>query len=505
MTARVAPARRAAGALAGARGRPRGIALGAALGAAGLGLAADVARAEAPTGAEAPAAAGAGAPAIRTLRIAAITIAGVEQVSERQVLDALASEELSAGAALLWPEDSRVERARARLLATGYFARVTLRLIPVPGDMNQATLAVEVEERASLTVTDLYLGSSAMTAFRGGLQLVERNFLGRAIHVGGGFIWGTVPRAIAKARRQQGFRLFIEAPKIPEARFGLAGTVYGLSASEPYRVAGALDDPTPVLFRTVDYGRVGGIVGGTFPITSALRIGADYRFERIDALVAEGQADELGLLPGVSRLTMAGLSIDWDGREQAAQLGQGGRFGLDLHVSSPLVGSGYEYVRLVAGAAYTFRLPWRHWITPSLLGGQIAGQAPRFERFYVGDLSDLTPGREMGLIFSTRAPFDLMRTGIDTRTFGSLFFRGDLEYVWPLFRRRRLRGLNGGHLYLSSGVFSLLGDAAERGRWRAQGAAAAPVGLNLNLGLRLDTAIGTIDLAVGNVMRRLPL
>jgi hypothetical protein len=34
---------------------------------------------------------------------------------------------------------------------------------------------------------------------------------------------------------------------------------------------------------------------------------------------------------------------------------------------------------------------------------------------------------------------------------------------------------------------------------------AAPIGLNLNLGLRLETALGTLDLSVGNVMRRLPL
>lgn len=454
-------------------------------------------------------------PSARSLRLTEVRVVGAEQVSEKQIRSALVAEELAVGGAILWPEDTRVERARLRLLATGYFSRVTLKLRPGAAGGDTAVLIVEVEERASLTVTDLFLGSSAMTPFHGGLQLVERNFLGRAIHIGGGFIWGTVPHEIAKARRQQGLRLFVEAPRLPDTRFGLGGTFYVVSASEPYRVAGARDDPNPSLFRTVDYARVGGLLGLSFPITSRFQLGVDYRFEMVDALLpdaaiyvaptGESEAVDLALHPGRRRLTSTNFSLGWDGRERAAQIGKGGRFALDLHLASPLVGSEYEYMRLVAGAAYTFRLPWRHWITPSVLAGQIAGKAPRFEQFYGGDLSELTPGRELGILYSTRGPFDLLGTGVDTRAFGSLFGRLDVEYVWPILRRSRIRGLTGGHLFLGAGLFTLAGDAEERARWRALGEPAAPLGLNLNLGIRLETAIGTLDLSVGNVMRRLPL
>lgn len=451
---------------------------------------------------------------VRSVRILEIRVVGTEQVAERQILGALEAEDLRVGASVDWPEDPRVERARLRLLGTGYFSRVTLKLRPAGGDREGGALIVDVEERASLTVTDLFLGSSTMTPFRGGLQLVERNFLGRSIHVGGGFIWGTQPR-IAKARRQQGVRLFIEAPRLPDARIGLGGTFYLLSASEPYRVAGALSDPSPSLFRTVDYTRIGGILGASFPITSRFELGVDYRFEQVSASppgdpiyvdpAGQGTPVDLGLAAGWQRLTSTNFTLNWDGRDRAAQVGQGGRFALDLHLSSPLVGSEFEYIRLVSGAAYTFRLPWRHWITPSILAGQIGGRAPRFERFFAGDLSELTPGRELGLIYTTRGPLDILGTGIDTRTFGTLFARADLEYVWPLFRRQRPRWLVGGHLFFAGGVFTIAGDAAERAAWRALGAAAAPVGLNLNLGLRLETSIGTLDLSVGNVLRRSPL
>jgi outer membrane protein insertion porin family len=51
----------------------------------------------------------------------------------------------------------------------------------------------------------------------------------------------------------------------------------------------------------------------------------------------------------------------------------------------------------------------------------------------------------------------------------------------------------------------LAGDESERRARRAAGDLAAPVGFNANLGLRLDTALGTFDLSVGNVLRRTPL
>ena len=50
-------------------------------------------------------------------------------------------------------------------------------------------------------------------------------------------------------------------------------------------------------------------------------------------------------------------------------------------------------------------------MTPSALGGQLTGDAPRFERFHPGDFADWTPGRDMGLVYSTRLPIDVFKTG----------------------------------------------------------------------------------------------
>ena len=111
------------------------------------------------------------------MKIVALVVLGGEQVADERVLALLAAEDLVVGTVLRWPDDARVRRARARLQAPEAYERVTLRLRPVaadrPGEAASARLEVEVEERGSLEVTDLYLGTSRMTPFHGGFQVRE--------------------------------------------------------------------------------------------------------------------------------------------------------------------------------------------------------------------------------------------------------------------------------------------------------------------------------------------
>lgn len=450
----------------------------------------------------------------RVLRLEDVRIEGREQVSARDIRRVLRRDGLVTGAEIVWPADPRVSAARDRLRATGYFRRVTLRLEPVEGSTNLVVLVVDLEERPTVSVEKLYLGNSRLTPFRGGASIAERNFAGRGVLLGGAFVWSTLPN-VDRGRRQQAYKVFAEAPRLGQARLGVLGSAYLISANEPFRVAGDEADPDPRLFRAFDYTRIGGLVGLTFPLLPELALGFDYRFERVDALVpteanylrpdGELVPIDFSLRDGTHRLTAAHFGVSWDGRDEAFLAGKGGRFGFDLQVSSPALGSQYEYIKLVAAGAYTIRLPWRHWLSPKVQGGQIAGGAPIFEQFYAGDLSAWTPGREQGLRFSTRNPIDVFGTGVDARTFGVLFGRVDLEYVWPLFRRTRNRAVYGGDLFLSSGIFTLVEDRAQRAMRRAVGDTVAPIGFNADVGLRLDTAIGTVGVSVGNVLRRTPL
>jgi outer membrane protein insertion porin family len=450
----------------------------------------------------------------RALEIARVEIVGREQVSLRQIEAILAREGLVRGAEVLWPSDPRIHRVRERLRATGYFKSVNLALEPIGDTEVQVALVIELQERSSVSIQEVYLGSSRMTPFHGGFQVVERNFLGRGVHIGGALVWGTLPH-IQQSRRQQAYKVFAEIPRLGNAPLGVRAQAWVISGAEPYRVAGASNDPDPSLFRGVDVGRVGGDVGVTFPVLPTLTIGVDYRFERVDALLpatpmrvhpdGHTEAVDLHLRNGAHRLTSAHFGLVWDARDEVILAGKGARIAFDLSLSSPAIGSQYEYVKLLIAGAYSFRLPWRHWITPSVAGGQIAGRAPIFELFYAGDLSAWTPGREQGLRYSTRNPIDVFNSGIDGRTYGVLFGRGDLEYTVPLFRRARTRGVYGGDLFIGAGVFTLVGTPAERKAQRAAHQRVAPAGFNANLGVRLDTALGTFSISVGNLLRRTPL
>ena len=77
--------------------------------------------------------------------------------------------------------------------------------------------------------------------------------------------------------------------------------------------------------------------------------------------------------------------------------------------------------------------------------------------------------------------------------------------MWPLFRRTRNRGIYGGDLVLSAGIFTLVEDRERRKERSDRGETVAPVGFNADFGLRLDTAVGTVSLTVGNALRRSPL
>lgn len=451
----------------------------------------------------------------RAVTIVAVRVRGREQVSSAQIDAMLAAVGVEAGAVVSWPEDPRVDELRARLISTGYFRRVTVGLVPLPGPTPRGVLTIELDERSSLVVDDVYLASSRLTPFHGGLSLLERNFLGRAVHFGGAWVWGVRPSHVPRARNQQSGRLHIEAPQLAGSVVGLSGTMFYVSASEPFRVAGEFDDPTPSLFRTLEYSRVGGVIGIGVPIASELRLGVDYRFEEVDVVIPweleqtlpDGSSRPISFVvaDGASTLTSAEVSLRWDGRDRELSLGSGARLAVDVHWSSPLVGSDYEFAKVRGAAAYSFRLPWGHWLTPGLIGGQVVGKAPRFELFHPGDLNAWTPGRELGLTYSTRAPFDVLRTGVDTYALVHMFAAGDVEYALALFRRPRTALVEGGHLYITFGTYIVAGDAATRLERAELGLPEMPMGVDANFGLRLDTSFGVVDLSIGNVMRRLPL
>jgi hypothetical protein len=132
------------------------------------------------------------------------------------------------------------------------------------------------------------------------------------------------------------------------------------------------------------------------------------------------------------------------------------------------------------------------------LGG-IAGDAPYFDRFFVGDLNSLLPPRSLGLNFSTQPSHNFLGTEIASHRYDNLAGRLVVEYAVPVWSRHGL--LYRGDAFAAFGIFAV--SNADDLEHRAFGKAVAS-DLTADLGLRLDTIIGIFTLSVGNAVGRIP-
>jgi hypothetical protein len=139
-------------------------------------------------------------------------------------------------------DDARVERARLRLLALGYF--LDARLSMVKGERRGgAVLVIEVEERGTIILNAIYLGTSEATDVWGGLDVSERNFLGRGLTLSAGFVSSTRPK-VAGSEPALAFSLRMAGPPRLHGPL-LSGSAIFSQGSEFFRTPALLTSPIP--------------------------------------------------------------------------------------------------------------------------------------------------------------------------------------------------------------------------------------------------------------------
>ena len=302
--------------------------------------------------------------------------------------------------------DPRVEAVRYRLLALGYFLDVRLS-VTRGASRGGVVLVVEVEERGTIVINELFPSTSAATAFWGGADISETNFLGRGINLGGGFVGSTTP-VVAGATAGLGLRLRTTVPPIG-GPYGLSLSVLGLynDGSEFYRLTGSPDDSDPRDFVATRVKRAGGIVGVGKDFRSHIHLGLDFRQEAVNAELPAGPATlpiDYMIIPGSSRVGSGIATLDLDTRSDPILPRSGMRIALSLEVASGLFGSSYNYVKGVVEASFYRPMPRGHALGFHLFVGGIGGDAPYFDRFFIGDLNLLLPRRALGINFSTLSP-----------------------------------------------------------------------------------------------------
>jgi hypothetical protein len=405
--------------------------------------------------------------------------------------------------------DPRVEAARYRLLALGYFLDARLS-VQRGSKRGQVVLLVEVEERGTIIINEIFLSTSAATRFWGGLDAAEMNFLGRGINLGGGFVASTKPLVLGSAAGV-GVRLHGAVPE----RQGLGGI--GLSAtglfddgSEFFRVTGTDDDQDPGRFVAARVRRVGGILGVTHRLGRTLHGALDFREEVLNSTLPppgtvrtlpDGTPEPIDFtVPnGTSRVGSLALTFAYDTRSDPVLPRSGVRLAASVEWATFLLGSSYDYVKGVVQASLYHRMPRGHALGLHILGGAIGGDAPFFDQFFVGDLNLLLPKRALGINFSTQPSRNLLGTDIARHRYDDYAARVLLEYAIPVWRRRGF--VYGGDAFAAVGMFGQAspGDLSPPGglTWSK-----LPIDLTADVGIRLDTYIGIFTISIANALSR---
>jgi outer membrane protein assembly factor BamA len=421
-------------------------------------------------------------------------------------------------------DDPALELTRYRLLGSGFFRDVQLSLRKGSA-RGRVILVIEVTERNTLVVTDLAMGLSADTDSDGrarplaafaGVAGAERNLAGTGITLGSALAisqGATTDEAID----QVALRVRFFDPAFLDSRWALSGELLYNDALDFFgNPVVRVDDsrPTSASFAVVEYTRSGGQIAIGHPASLTSRFWLSYRLETIgDVRLPRAAAHEYGgviepiefdILPGRSVLSTLRASIEHDTRDHPWLPTRGWLASAALEISLAPAGSDYAYERLDLKARRWWALPHNHVISFDLFAGAIAGDAPFFEQYYVGDLTDFLPGRLLGLNFDRRPAPNFLGTAVEEVRYAQYALKLSSEYRIPVYRGQR--SVFAIDFFGSFGAFALA-NAREVTRPAAKysGLARIPLDLTANLGFRLDTSLGGFTFSFSNVLGFLPV
>jgi outer membrane protein insertion porin family len=410
--------------------------------------------------------------------------------------------------------DSReLELTRFRLLSTGFFRDVQLSLRRGTRRGN-VILVVAVAERNTIIVDGLWLGASRdvgpdgsarpLTAY-GGARVTETNLAGTGIALGGAF---------AVADDQLALRARLADPQFLKTNWVAEAEVLYNAARDFFGNHDVLvdqSDPTETSrdFAIAAYKRFGGRIAAGHDLGISSQIVFGYRIEKIDApLLPLAASQNVGLdvapidfmlIRGSSVLSTLGATFTSDTRDEPFLPTRGYQLVASVEASLTPIGSDYPYAKLVLQGSEWFPLPWGHVVHVEAFAGGVFGNAPLFERFYVGDLSDLLPDRALDLKFDVGLAPNLLGTDIVETSYGNYAAKIDAEYRIPLYRG--VRSIYGVDFFASLGVYGLANESDFLDHPRGySGFSTIPIDLTFNAGLRVDTQAGGFVFGVSNLV-----
>jgi outer membrane protein assembly factor BamA len=347
-----------------------------------------------------------------------------------------------------------------------------------------------------------------LTAY-GGLDVAETNLGGTGITLGG---------AAAVAEGQGALRVRFLDPAFLGSPWMTSGVLLFNSARDVavngrslWSDRNALDAESPAV---AHYERFGGSLGVGRDLSISTQLWVNYRLETIQAHLPQQASYLRGflrepidfqLVRGRSILSTLSGTLQYDTRDHPILPTRGWFISFRGEVSLVPAALDYDYQKFEFDASRWWQLPFHdHVLELNLSAGGIAGNAPLFERFYVGDFSDLLPDRVLGMNFDRRPAANFLGTDIVEVRYGDYALRLGAEYRVPLYRgHRSIYGID------AFATASIYGVAARRDLTNPpfgySGLARIPVDVAGNVGLRIDTSAGGFTFAFSNVLSFIPV
>jgi outer membrane protein insertion porin family len=444
--------------------------------------------------------------------------------------------------------DPAIEALRYRLLGTGWYDRVELRLKrgKRPG---WVVLVIEVEERSTLVFQQLAAGvgwtvEGVQNRNGGqkapgreaepylGLAIAETNFLGTGRTLAGELLASPDQQGLAfsfftPVVHQSGWSLRLRASLVNgreyfggDDRVRVSVGCSNASLSPEEQQSCELRPPVAV----VDYWRSGLSIGTARDVGAFTRLSLEWHgdFVKVPPGGLPDAASELrgrsndessrvpidfSIEPGRSYVSMLSVGLQYDKRDSAVLPSRGTLSTFSGDLASGLLASDYAFMRVQASYNHWFPLRWGHTIRAGAFAGAVFGSTPFFYKFFVSDLTDLHPSRIMGLNLDHRPAPNLLGgafhkgggTAIAQMRQEELAGRIDVEYVLPLARGRK-KFVKAADAYLLLGMYGLADpDDLRVAMPGYKGAARIPVDLTFDAGVRLDTQLGVFQIGAARL------
>ena len=385
-------------------------------------------------------------------------------------------------------DPEKVEISRIRLLALGYFKDVHMSL-EKGSERGRVKLVVEVDERNTIIIDDLFGGFSKTNPFWGGVGVSDINFLGRGLVLSGAFV---------ASEYQQAYRLGAFWPSVFNTNLQ-AGVEALVSLGEERALASRVQDCD--LDQNLKYLRAGGVLSLGMRVDRIHRINFELHGEHIEDTSERGNwCDDPDPHPfdgylrtGQSTFWSLTFRFERDTRDDFFLATRGMHLVISVELASKIFfGSDYEFSKYMIKYEHSFPAFSNHAFRVSVVGGliqDVGGQgSPFFKRFFVGDYAFFQVEKDS-------LPRNLELNFSQVVDYGDLMASVSAEYDIPLWSRGKF--FYRGYVYAAAN-FSYVTKAdflASEDEW--SGRTKKPV--SMDIGMKVDTPIGLFTFSLGYV------